>query len=167
MGTSVKGGIIRGVLKSTDGGLNWNTMETEGLGIITMDTKRIGSHIYGYAISYGSPYGGNLVLKFTDVITGINQISEIVPDEYHLSQNYPNPFNPVTNLEFGISKLGFVSLKIYNMLGKEVATLVNANLNPGTYKYNFDASALPSGAYFYKLIVDENIIDTKRMVLLK
>jgi len=172
---TVKGstvGEIRGVLKSTNGGLNWTAMETEGVGIITIDTKRIGSNISGYAISYDpSSFGGNLVLKFTDVITGINQISEIVPDEYYLSQNYPNPFNPVTNLEFGISLaagvLGFVSLKIYDMLGNEVVTLVNANLNPGTYKYNFDASALPSGSYFYRLVIEGKIIDTKRMVLLK
>jgi hypothetical protein len=168
---TVKGstvGEIKGVLKSTNGGLNWTAMETEGVGIITMDTKRIGSNIYGYAVSYDpNLFGGNLVLKFTDVITGVNQISEIVPDKFSLSQNYPNPFNPVTKLEFWISKLGFVSLKIYNMIGNEVVTLVNANLNPGTYKYIFDASDLPSGVYFYKLLVDGNTIDTKRMVLLK
>jgi len=165
---SSTGGAITGVLKSTNGGLNWTAMETSGVGIIYMDTKKIGSNIYGYASSaLPGAFGGNLVFKLTDVITGINQISEIVPDGYHLSQNYPNPFNPVTNFEFGIPKLGFASLKIYDMLGKEVAILVNEKLNPGTYKYNFDASAFPSGAYFYKLVVEGNIIDTKRMALLK
>ncbi|MEO7356728.1 MAG: T9SS type A sorting domain-containing protein [Ignavibacteria bacterium] len=157
-----------GVLKSTNGGLNWTQMTTSGLGIYRIDTKLIGSNVYGYANSYSSGFfGGNQVLKVTDMIVGINQTSEQVPEGYELSQNYPNPFNPATNLEFGISKLGFVSLKIYDMLGKEVATLVNANLNPGTYKYNYDASFLSSGVYFYKLAVDGNVIDTKRMVLLK
>jgi len=157
-----------GVLKSTDGGLNWTQMSTSGLAVSNIDTKRIGSNVFGYAnSSLGGLVGGNQVLKVTDMIVGINQVSELVPDGYSLSQNYPNPFNPVTNLEFGISKLGFVSLKIYDMLGKEVAILVNANLNPGTYKYHFDASGLTSGFYFYKLAVDGNIIDTKRMVLLK
>jgi len=62
--------------------------------------------------------------------------------------------------------LGFVSLKVYDMLGKEIATLVNENLNPGTYKYNFDASALTSGIYFYKL-ESEGFQETKRMMLIK
>ena len=97
-------------------------------------------------------------------ISGFNT-SEI-PEKFRLEQNYPNPFNPVTNLEFGISDRGFVSLKIYDLLGKEVATLVNAELNAGSYKYNFDASNLSSGIYFYKLSA-KNFSETKRMILLK
>ncbi len=97
--------------------------------------------------------------------TGISSISSIAID-YSLSQNYPNPFNPVTNLEFGISNLGFVSLKVYDMLGKEVATVVNENLNPGTYRFSFDASGLSSGVYFYTLKTNR-YSETKRMVLLK
>ncbi len=68
-----------------------------------------------------------------------------VPGSFMLKQNYPNPFNPDTKLEFGITDRGHVSLKIYDMLGKEVMTLVNASLNPGTYTYNFDALDLTSG----------------------
>ena len=97
-------------------------------------------------------------------ISGFNA-SEI-PEKFRLEQNYPNPFNPVTNLEFGISDMGFVSLKIYDLLGKEVATIVNAELKAGTYKYNFDASNLSSGIYFYKLS-SKNFSETKRMILLK
>ncbi|MEO8209939.1 MAG: T9SS type A sorting domain-containing protein [bacterium] len=159
-----------GVLKSTNGGLNWTQMTTSGVGIYNFDTKRIGSNVYGYAnSSAGGLVGGNQVLKVTDMVVGINQVSELVPDGYNLSQNYPNPFNPVTNLEFGISKLGFVSLRVYNMLGKEVATLVNEKLNAGTYNYQLSTVnyQLTSGVYFYKLLVDGNIIDIKRMVLLK
>lgn len=86
--------------------------------------------------------------------------------EYFLSQNYPNPFNPVTTLEFGISKSGYTSLKIFNILGKEVSTLVNENLNAGNYKFSFDGSGLASGIYFYKL-QNENYSETKKMFLAK
>lgn len=99
-------------------------------------------------------------------VIGINQISGMVPDKFTLEQNYPNPFNPSTNLEFGISRSGFVSLKIYDMLGKEVMTLVNSNLTPGTYKYDFDGTGLSSGIYYYTLSAD-NFSQTKRMTLIK
>lgn len=97
--------------------------------------------------------------------TGISSNTAIVK-EYFLNQNYPNPFNPVTNLEFGISNPGYVSLKIYNILGKEVATVVNENLKSGTYRYSFDGSGLSSGVYLYKLQT-ENYSETKKMFLVK
>ncbi|MBK8552541.1 MAG: T9SS type A sorting domain-containing protein [Ignavibacteria bacterium] len=96
---------------------------------------------------------------------GINT-NNLIAESYSLSQNYPNPFNPVTNLEFGISKFGFVSLKIYDVIGKEVAVLVNENLQPGTYKYNFDASNLTSGVYFYRIEAGD-FRETRSMMLLK
>ncbi len=161
------GGLNKGVFKSTNGGLNWTAMETDGVGIITMDIKRIGSNIYGYAISFGPVYGGNLVLKFSDVITGINQISELVSDVYFLSQNYPNPFNPVTVIRYSLLVNRLVTLKVFDVLGNEVATLVNEKQNAGSYEVDFDGSNFSSGVYFYELAVDGNIIDTKRMVLLK
>ncbi|MEO6695635.1 MAG: reprolysin-like metallopeptidase [Ignavibacteria bacterium] len=99
-------------------------------------------------------------------LISITTLSSVVPEKYMLEQNYPNPFNPVTNFEFGISKTGFVSLKIFDMLGKEVSTLFNSNLNPGLYKYDFDASGLTSGIYFYTLKVNE-FIETKKMILSK
>ncbi|MEO6694070.1 MAG: T9SS type A sorting domain-containing protein [Ignavibacteria bacterium] len=106
-------------------------------------------------------YDGNF-----QTVVSVSNISTTVPDKYSLSQNYPNPFNPVTNLQFAISQPGFVSLKVFDMLGKEVAALVNENLNPGTYKYNFDAAGLPSGVYFYTLKT-AGFIETKRMMLMK
>ena len=90
----------------------------------------------------------------------------IIPIEFNLSQNYPNPFNPVTNLEFQIPKSGFVSLKVYDLLGKEVAHIVNENLNSGTYRYKFDGSNFASGVYFYKITVGD-FSAVKRMVLIK
>lgn len=89
-----------------------------------------------------------------------------VPNEYSLSQNYPNPFNPTTNLEFGISELGFVKLKIYDMLGKEIKTLVNETKPAGKYTVTFDGSNLPSGIYFYKIEAGD-FTQVKKMMLIK
>ena len=113
------------------------------------------------------PNAGNSTVAFflLDIPSGINQISSIA-GSFELLQNYPNPFNPSTNMEFGISESGFVSLKIYDLLGKEVATLVNEELNKGTYKYSFNASNLSSGIYFYELSVN-GFTEVKRMTLLK
>ena len=80
--------------------------------------------------------------------------------------NYPNPFNPVTNLEFWISDLGYVSLKIYDALGREVAALVNETLSPGNYKVEFNGSKLSSGVYYYKLKSGKFEV-IRKMVMLK
>ncbi|MCY7360510.1 MAG: T9SS type A sorting domain-containing protein, partial [Ignavibacteria bacterium] len=80
--------------------------------------------------------------------------------------NYPNPFNPTTNLEFGISELGFVSLKVYDVLGIEVATLVNEKKNAGSYTVQWNAADYPSGIYFYKLEAG-NFSQTNKMLLIK
>jgi hypothetical protein len=89
-----------------------------------------------------------------------------LPADYSLSQNYPNPFNPSTKIEFRIPKAGLVSLKIYDLLGREVKTLVSEEMKAGNYTISFDASSLSSGIYFYTLNTGE-FISTKKMVLLK
>lgn len=98
--------------------------------------------------------------------TNINLTETGIPEEYRLYQNYPNPFNPSTYLEFGIPDWGFVSLIVYDVLGKEVVSLVNEKLSPGNYKIEFEGSRLASGIYFYRLNAEE-FTDTKRMLLLK
>lgn len=99
-------------------------------------------------------------------LTGIEPISNIIPDKFLLKQNYPNPFNPSTSIEFQIAKPGFASLKIFDINGKEVSDLVNQNLSPGSYKINFNASEFSSGIYFYTLKTG-NFQETRRMVLIK
>ncbi|MBK6537030.1 MAG: T9SS type A sorting domain-containing protein [Ignavibacteria bacterium] len=94
------------------------------------------------------------------------EVSIGIPDKYELSQNYPNPFNPVTNLEFGISKLGFVSLKIYDVLGRELVTLVNEIKEPGYYKIKFNAGNLSSGVYFYRMEAGD-FVTVKKFVVMK
>mgnify|MGYP003376160294 CR=1 FL=1 len=86
--------------------------------------------------------------------------------KYELTQNYPNPFNPTTSIQYAISGKQFVTLKIYNLLGREVATLVNENKEAGNYMVNFDASILPSGVYLYKLQAGE-YTQTRKMTLIK
>lgn len=90
----------------------------------------------------------------------------IQPAEFLLEQNYPNPFNPSTTLSFVIGHQSFVSLKVYDVLGNEVAVLVNEERSPGVYEINFDANSLSSGIYLYKLTA-EKFSETKRMMLLK
>ncbi len=96
--------------------------------------------------------------------TGIN--NNQLPAVYSLSQNYPNPFNPTTTISFSIPKAGLVSLKIYDVLGNEIATLVNENMNVNNYTVTWDANAFASGVYFYKLISDD-FTDVKKMILVK
>ncbi|MBL0106462.1 MAG: T9SS type A sorting domain-containing protein [Ignavibacteria bacterium] len=115
----------------------------------------------------GWAVGDDGVILKTDNLVELNEVNNILPDNYYLKQNFPNPFNPTTNLEFGISDFGFVSLKVYDILGKELAVLVNEQLSPGNYVKEFEGSNYPSGVYFYSLLIDGNVKDTKRMVLLK
>jgi hypothetical protein len=89
-----------------------------------------------------------------------------IPTEYKLTQNYPNPFNPSTMIEYSILKPEFVSLKVFNILGQEVATLVNEVKNPGKYSVRFDASHLSSGVYIYRLQTD-SYSATRKMILQK
>jgi len=89
-----------------------------------------------------------------------------IPVEYSLSQNYPNPFNPSTNIKFALTKTSIASLKIYDILGREVETLVNKELSPGNYSFQFNGSRLSSGIYFYRLQTGE-FTQTKKMLLIK
>jgi hypothetical protein len=97
---------------------------------------------------------------------GINNISSVVPEEFFLGQNYPNPFNPTTTISFRIARSGLVVLAVYDLLGKEVATLVDEHLSGGSYETNFDGSDLPSGLYFYRIRAGE-FVQTKKLMLQK
>jgi hypothetical protein len=141
----------------------------EGLGIIAEDLNNDAlTDIYIVHRRTTQSLGNDKLLLRKDTTTvGINFNNDIIPDKFELYQNYPNPFNPSSNLGFGISNLGFVSLRVFDILGNEVATLVNETKPSGNYEVEFDGSDYPSGIYFYRLEVDGDIIDTKRMVLLK
>jgi hypothetical protein len=89
-----------------------------------------------------------------------------LPQEFRLEQNYPNPLNPNTKIKYSIPELSFVTLKVYDVLGNEVAILVNQEKPVGSYELEFDAKGLPSGIYLYRLHAGD-FVETKKMVLIK
>jgi hypothetical protein len=97
---------------------------------------------------------------------GISPINTNVPNNYILEQNYPNPFNPSTKINFAIPKSGLVTIKIYDILGKEISTLINEYLSAGNYSVNFNGGNIPSGVYFYRLEANR-YITTKKMLMIK
>src|SRR4030095_14271749 len=108
---------------------------------------------------------GNMQFLVTNA-TGIIQINTGIPGEFALHQNYPNPFNPSTRIQFDIPRSAFVSLRIYDISGREVLNITESQLNAGTYRYEWNASGLSSGVYFCRLS-SENFTDVKKMLLLK
>jgi len=93
-------------------------------------------------------------------------VSSITPSVFDLKQNYPNPFNPSTTIEYAVPQKSYVKLSVFNLLGKEVATLVDGIKEKGVYRYYFDASNLPAGVYFYKLEAEQSVL-TRKMILIK
>lgn len=93
-------------------------------------------------------------------------VDELIADKFELQQNYPNPFNPTTSISFSIPSSAFTSLKVYDIIGNEVATLVNEEKTAGNYEVRFNASSLTSGTYFYKLSAG-SFTEVKKMILLK
>ncbi len=147
------------IAKTTNGGTNWRAQLNSG---------------YWWGIDFISPDTGWVVGYHGDILKTVNgggtvsvqNISSEVPSAYSLSQNYPNPFNPTTNIRYALPKSGMVKLVVFDALGREVETLVNESLQPGTYETTFDGSALNSGVYFYKLTVGD-FTETKRMLMIK
>jgi hypothetical protein len=107
------------------------------------------------------------LIKYAPEGTGLSQKNLLyIPKGYNLSQNYPNPFNPITTIEFTLPKTSEVSLKIFNILGEEVATLVSDRLSTGSYSYEWDASNHASGVYLYRLQAGD-YVETKKMILMR
>jgi hypothetical protein len=106
-------------------------------------------------------YNGNYEFHYLT-----EEVNISAPSKFDMSQNYPNPFNPTTNISYSIPEKSFVTLKIYDNLGRELTTLVSEVKSEGIYSVNFDGSKLSSGIYFYKIIAG-NYSDTKRMLLIK
>jgi len=101
-----------------------------------------------------------------NTLVGVNNNTTVTPGSFNLAQNYPNPFNPVTQIRFDIPKQSFVTLKVYDILGREVSNLVNEMRSPGSYLVDFNATSLSSGVYFYRLQAG-SFESVKRMVLVK
>jgi len=160
-----------GVYASTNGGTTWGEFKTGMPYAIIFDLTYVPVGRKLRATTHGN---GIWERKLLATPVAIQNENPGTPKEFSLSQNYPNPFNPVTSIKFSIPQLSFpnasignpVSLKVYDLLGKEIATLINESLNPGSYSVNFDARNLSSGIYFYTL-QSGNFKQTKRMILIK
>ena len=146
-------------VKRYDGGFSYGNSEAKK---IIVDTNL---NIYVSGNSDISGITEIATVKYSQ-LTGIQTISNNVPDKFFLYQNYPNPFNPSTIVRFSIPFVSQVSLKVYDVMGREVQTLVNERVPSGSYEVKFDGSNLNSGVYFYRIVTDE-FSDTKRMLLLK
>ena len=102
----------------------------------------------------------------SEIITGINE-NHISTEDFTLSQNFPNPFNPMTKINFKLNQSLFTKLTVYDISGKKIKVLFDGHTNEGSYSVSFDGSDFPSGVYLYRLEIDGNVMDAKRMVLLK
>ncbi len=129
-----------------------------------IEIQLAGVNVQGQVTS-GTIYVDNMRLKYPDETTGVDNI-QILPNHFNLNQNYPNPFNPTTIISFDLVTSGKVSLKIYDILGREVTTLIDKEFNSGFHSLMFNASGLSSGVYLYRLS-SGNFIKTKKMMLLK
>ena len=107
---------------------------------------------------------GVLIAYEYSTITSVKETD--IPTKYNLSQNYPNPFNPSTTIKYSIPKQSTVTLKVFDVLGSEVATIVNGEQSQGKYEVEFDSNNLTSGIYFYRLHVGD-YVNTRKMILLK
>ncbi len=158
----------RGIIYRTiNGGGNWQFQVPDTSAVHLFDYRYIQfiNSFIGWAYRFEggihTTVGGD-----TEWITPVTQISTEVPKVYMLYQNYPNPFNPVTNIGFRIAGFGLVTLKIFDITGREVQKLLSEELSAGEYEIDFDAESFSSGVYFYTLISGNNR-ETKKMLLLK
>jgi len=148
------GGIFSSRERSVD--ISYITADGTILDMEQPDTNYTGGTAAVGSMSYSVPTG----------TSGIRQIPAGIPGEFSLSQNYPNPFNPSTAFTFTISSAEFVSIKVYDLLGREIAELAGKVMNPGNYEATFDTNDLPSGIYVYRMVAG-TYVETRKMNVIK
>jgi hypothetical protein len=121
--------------------------------------------LYGTNIFVGTETGGVFRAPISGLSTGVNEKNEF-PNDFNLSQNYPNPFNPTTTISFSLPSKSYVSLKVFDALGREVSVLVSEEMTAGPYSKQWNANSLPSGVYFYRLQAG-SFSETKKLILLR
>jgi hypothetical protein len=147
------------ILKTADGGNNWIfqlSASSYGLSSTYFTDSNIGWAVGDYGTILKTTNGG---------VSFIND-NTFAPTGFYLYQNYPNPFNPSTRIQYAVSSWQFVSVKVYDILGKEIETLVSEEKPAGTYEVTWNAMNMPSGVYFYQIKAG-SFIETKKMILLK
>ncbi len=148
-----------GVFESSDNGNTWTSLGMGGFGVSSVMVSPNDD-----AVMVGTK-DGKIYLSKGQGLTSVGDNNEL-PTTIELSQNYPNPFNPTTTIQFALPEAGKFNLKVYNILGQEVVTLMDGEMNAGIHKVNFDASKLASGVYVYRL-VGNNVNISKKMILMK
>jgi hypothetical protein len=154
-------GYSGGVFRSTNNGTSWTavSMGLEGNGVQSL----FGNGMYLFA---GTSEGRVWRRPLSEMITSVERVSSDLPTHFSLDQNYPNPFNPATNISFSLPSKLFVSLKVFDALGREVSVLVYEELPAGTYSQQWNAASLSSGVYFYRL-QSGSFNETKKLILLR
>ena len=168
---------IARVQASYDGGSNWTTV-VEWVGVSKRNSHEVfplpnATNIPNLKIRFVSIQPGwdwwwtidNVTVK-GDILTGVTQNGSEIPTKYDLYQNYPNPFNPTTRIKFDLPKQSFVTIKLYDITGREVSRLVNQEYNAGSYTVDYNGASLSSGIYFYRIEAGD-FVSTKRMMLIK
>jgi photosystem II stability/assembly factor-like uncharacterized protein len=160
-GVFYQGIITEGIYRTTDGGYTWSI---ESIGLtpdlkIVNDAKMLDRY-HGWAVC-----GDGSVLRYQNITGVVERLPEL-PKAFSLRQNYPNPFNPQTAIEYELRYKDFVILKVYDVAGREIQTLVDQVQEAGVYRVRFDGSELPTGIYFYKLRTKQ-FTETKAMNLIK
>jgi hypothetical protein len=151
-----------GVFLSTNNGTSWTAVNSGLTNPYVWSLAVSGTNLFA-----GTYEGGGVWRRpLSEMISAVYLSSSELPTEFSLEQNYPNPFNPVTNFQFSIVNRQLTILKVYNVLGQEVATLVNEVKQPGTYTVQWDASGMASGMYFYRIQAGD-FVATRRLLLLK
>jgi hypothetical protein len=174
-GSTVYAGTYNGIFRSTNNGDTWGAAGDSGLAqrfVLSMYANPLDGKLLAGTYRDGVYRSRQQVAATPPTISGVPPASTEIPTSTQLLQNYPNPFNPSTHFQFAIAKFGFVSLKVYDLLGREVATLLNERKSPGVYNVVWDASSYPSGIYFYRLRVEDGAVgeqfsDVKKLLLLK
>lgn len=150
-----------GVYLSLNGGSTWFN-KNQGMPVSSVFNALVIAN--GYV--FGAVNANTIKRRLLSEAISVQNISSNVPADYYLGQNYPNPFNPGTVVRFQLADVNNVSLKVYDVQGREVQTIVNEKLQPGTYEARIDGSELPSGTYYYKMEAG-NYSETKKMILIK
>jgi photosystem II stability/assembly factor-like uncharacterized protein len=163
-GTNLIAGSETGAYLSSNNGTNWIDIN---LGMPSGQSVDIlySTNNYLYAI-YQATISSIMYRRPLSEILGIKSTGTETPSSYSLSQNYPNPFNPTTKIKFNVAKTGEVKITVFDVTGREVQTLVNESLKPGTYEAAFDGSQFTSGVYFYKITAGD-FSETKKMLMIK
>ena len=160
-GTSLFAAISGSVFLSTNNGTSWTEVNSG------LTNAYVTSLVVSGANLFAAASGGTVWRRpLSEIITSVEWKGSNLPSQFTLRQNYPNPFNPTTKINYEIPKTSFVSLIVYNVLGKEVAELVNEEKAAGSYEVDFNAANLSSGVYFYKIQTGD-FVETKKMVVMK